>query len=168
MATDRAVDRCGHSAWRRDRSLLIWRRENRLFRLHEDALLAGVNLLVLIFMAAFLVLVVAFGDDGGPSAHVDALYFTVSTLTTMGFGDIALTMPGGKLLSVCIMVLGVGSFLRLARASFSPRVRLTCLEGRSEPARARRDPIRALRRAAEDRNGRQRNPTGQARRDLGA
>jgi len=105
------------------------RRESRFFRLHEDAILAGVHLFVFIFVMASLVFVVAFGDDAGPGAYVDALYFTVSTLTTTGFGDITLTTPGGKLLSVFIMVVGVALFVQLARAIFQPsKVRYKCPE----------------------------------------
>jgi voltage-gated potassium channel len=103
------------------------RRESRFFRLHEDAVLAGVHLFVFIFVMASLVFVVAFGDEAGPGSYVDALYFTVSTLTTTGFGDITLTTPGGKLLSVFIMVVGVALFVQLARAIFQPsKVRYTC------------------------------------------
>jgi len=84
---------------------------------------------VFIFVMASLVFVVAFGDRAGPGAYVDALYFTVSTLTTTGFGDITLTTPGGKLLTVFIMVVGVGLFLQLARAIFQPsKVRYKCPE----------------------------------------
>jgi voltage-gated potassium channel len=105
------------------------RRESRFFRLHEDAILAGVHLFVFIFVMASLVFVVAFGDEAGPGAYIDALYFTVSTLTTTGFGDITLTTPGGKLLSVFIMVVGVALFVQLARAIFQPsKVRYTCPE----------------------------------------
>lgn len=103
------------------------RRESRFFRLHEDAILAAVNLFVFIFVMASLVFVVAFGDGAGPESYIDALYFTVSTLTTTGFGDITLTTSGGKLLTVFIMVVGVGLFLQLARAMFQPsKVRHTC------------------------------------------
>ena len=105
------------------------RRESRFFRLHEDTILAAVHLFVFIFVMASLVFVVAFGDGAGSGAYIDALYFTVSTLTTTGFGDITLTTPGGKLLTVFIMVVGVGLFLQLARAIFQPsKVRYTCPE----------------------------------------
>ena len=55
-----------------------------------------MHLFVFIFVMASLVFVVAFGDRAGPGAYVDALYFTVSTLTTTGFGDITLNHPGRK------------------------------------------------------------------------
>jgi voltage-gated potassium channel len=96
------------------------RRESLFFRRHEDAILAAVNLFVFIFVTSSLVFVLAFEEDAGPAGYIDALYFTVSTLTTTGFGDITLTTPGGKLLSVFIMVVGVALFVQLARAIFQP------------------------------------------------
>ncbi|MFN9335447.1 MAG: potassium channel family protein, partial [Alphaproteobacteria bacterium] len=59
--------------------------------------------------------------------YADALYFTVTALTTTGFGDITLEGKFGKLLSVFIMICGVTLFLRLAQALFRPRkVRFPC------------------------------------------
>jgi voltage-gated potassium channel len=49
-----------------------------------------------------------------------ALYFTMTTLTTTGFGDITLRGHIGRLLVVVIMVLGVGLFLKLFPAVFRP------------------------------------------------
>lgn len=105
------------------------RRESRFFRKHEDAIYAAVNLLVFIFVTTSLVFVLTFDDQGGLTAYIDALYFTVATLTTTGFGDITMTTPGGKLLSVFIMVAGVALFVQLARTLFQPaKVRYTCKE----------------------------------------
>lgn len=105
------------------------RRDVRFFRLHEDAIVAAVNLLVFIFAMTALVLVLRGGDEPGLNTYVDALYFTVSSLTTTGYGDIAMTTGTGRLLAVAIMVVGVGLFLRLARAIFMPaKVRHTCPE----------------------------------------
>jgi voltage-gated potassium channel len=113
------------------------RRESLFFRRHEDAILAAVNLFVFIFVTSSLVFVLAFEVDAGPAGYIDALYFTVSTLTTTGFGDITLTTPGGKLLTVFIMVVGVALFLQLARAIFQPsKIKYKCPEcglNRHEP-----------------------------------
>ena len=87
---------------------------------------------------ASLVFVVAFGDNAGPGAYVDALYFTVSTLTTTALAILPSPTPGGKLLSVFIMVAGVALFVQLARAIFQPsKVRYTCPECGLKPARPR-------------------------------
>ena len=105
------------------------RRDVRFFRLHEDAIVAVVNLLVFIFAMTALVLVLRGGQEPGLETYVDALYFTVTTLTTTGYGDILMTTGTGRLLSVGIMVVGVALFLRLARAIFVPaKVRHKCPE----------------------------------------
>lgn len=105
------------------------RRESLFFRHHEDAILAAVNLFVFIFVTSSLVFVLAFEHDAGLAGYIDALYFTVSTLTTTGFGDITMTTPGGKLLSVFIMVVGVALFVQLARAIFQPsKINYKCPE----------------------------------------
>ena len=76
-----------------------------------------------------LVFVLQAGSNAGITDYVDALYFTVATLTTTGFGDIVLSGPMGKLLSVFIMLIGVALFLRLAGAIFRPtKVKYTCPE----------------------------------------
>jgi voltage-gated potassium channel len=59
--------------------------------------------------------------------YADALYFTVTALTTTGFGDI--TLPGtlGRMISVVVMICGVTLFLRLAQVLFRPnKVRFPC------------------------------------------
>jgi len=113
------------------------RRESLFFRRHEDTILAAVNLFVFIFVTTSLVFVLAFDGDAGLSSYIDALYFTVATLTTTGFGDITMTTPGGKLLSVFIMVVGVALFVQLGRAMFQPsKISHTCPEcglNRHEP-----------------------------------
>jgi len=96
------------------------RRESLFFRTHEDAILAAVHLFVFIFITTSMVFVLAFEESAGFAGYVDALYFTVSTLTTTGFGDITMTTPGGRQLAVFIMVVGVALFVQLARAIFQP------------------------------------------------
>jgi voltage-gated potassium channel len=67
-------------------------------------------------------LVYATQEAGNPAIenYADALYFTVTTLTTTGFGDITLTGTTGRLLSVLIMIFGVSLFIRLAQTVFRP------------------------------------------------
>lgn len=102
------------------------RRDSWLFRRHEDTFVSAVNLLVFIFAMTALVFVLR-AQEQGLNTYIDALYFTVATLTTTGFGDISMTTPQGRLLAVVIMVVGVGLFLRLARAIFAPaKVRYKC------------------------------------------
>ncbi|ANP38306.1 ion transporter [Phaeobacter gallaeciensis] len=103
------------------------RRDSEFFRRNEDALLAGINLFVFIFATAMAVLIFFIDETQTQSPYVDALYFTVATLTTTGFGDITMASPAGKMFSVFVMVVGVALFVRLAQAIFQPqKVRYTC------------------------------------------
>jgi len=103
------------------------RRETAFFRHHEDVIVACVNLFVFVFLATALVFTLQFHGNPDIQSYVDALYFTVTTLTTTGFGDITMTGSGGRLLAVGIMVIGVALFFRLAQAIFRPaKVRHRC------------------------------------------
>lgn len=105
------------------------RRDSTFFRLREDAVIAAVNLVVFLFTTASAAYVLFFDQEPGVAAYVDALYFTVATLTTTGFGDITLATITGKLFSIFVMVFGVALFVNLARALFQPpKVRFTCPE----------------------------------------
>lgn len=103
------------------------RSETPFFRRNEEVIVSAVNLGVFIFLVTALVFVLQFGRNPDLDGYIAALYFTVATLTTTGFGDIVLTGPLGRLLSVVIMVVGVALFLRLAQTIFRPqKVNFTC------------------------------------------
>ncbi len=44
-------------------------------------------------------------------AFGDAIYFTIATVATVGYGDIHPATPAGKILAIVLIVLGVGTFL---------------------------------------------------------
>ena len=96
------------------------RRDTPFFRRNEDVIVSAVNLGVFIFFMTTLVFVLRVDRNPDIVGYIDALYFTVSTLTTTGFGDIVLTGTTGRLLAVVIMVAGVALFLRLAQTVFRP------------------------------------------------
>ncbi len=97
------------------------------FRRNEEATLAGAQLLVFLFVMSGLVFETQHRGNHGIRNYADALYFTVATLTTTGFGDVTLPGTTGRLLSVVIMLAGVTLFLRLAQALFRPmKVRYPC------------------------------------------
>ncbi|MGR3714706.1 MAG: potassium channel family protein [Shimia sp.] len=97
------------------------RRDSPWFRTHEDAVIACINLFVFVAITSTTTLVYFIDETATNTPYVDALYFTVATLTTTGFGDITLTSPMGKLFSVFVMVVGVTLFVRLAQAIFLPQ-----------------------------------------------
>jgi voltage-gated potassium channel len=103
------------------------RQDMPFFRRHEEALIAGMHLAVFVFVMTALVYETQRSINPKIADYADALYFTVTALTTTGFGDITLEGKFGKLLSVVIMICGVTLFLRLAQALFRPRkVRFPC------------------------------------------
>jgi voltage-gated potassium channel len=105
------------------------RRESRFFRRHEDAVIAATHLFVFVFMTASVIYALFFTNVSGFAAYIDALYFTVATLTTTGYGDITPTTPVQKIVAVFIMVVGFALFVQLARALFQPnKVRYKCPE----------------------------------------
>lgn len=75
-----------------------------------------VNLVVFVFIVTAFVFVDQAGKNEKIVTYLDALYFTLSTLTTTGFGDITMVGVPGRWLSIVMMVLGVSLFLQLIRA----------------------------------------------------
>jgi voltage-gated potassium channel len=97
------------------------------FRAHEDVIIAVVNFLVFLFVMTGFVYETQYASNPGIKNYADALYFTVTALTTTGFGDITLQGTTGRLISVAIMIIGVTLFFNLARAVLRPnKVRFDC------------------------------------------
>ncbi len=90
------------------------------FRRHETTIRAALNLLIFIFAMTALVYQTQSGVNEKITNYVDALYFTVTTLSTTGFGDVTLVGNSGKLLSVAIMIFGISLFLRLVQVVLRP------------------------------------------------
>lgn len=103
------------------------RTQSDYVRKHEDIIFSVINLLVFIFIITAIVYVSQVGQNPAITNYVDALYFTIATLTTTGFGDITLMGSGGHLLAVLIMIFGISLFLRLIQTIFRPgKVRYEC------------------------------------------
>jgi voltage-gated potassium channel len=97
------------------------------FRQNEEVILAVANFAVFLFVTTGFVYETQHATNPGIRDYADALYFTVTALTTTGFGDITLQGTTGRLISVAIMIFGVTLFFNLARAVLRPRkVRFEC------------------------------------------
>jgi voltage-gated potassium channel len=96
------------------------RRRSRFFARNEEVIVSALNLLIFIFVVTAVVFVMQADINPGIDNYIDALYFTITTLTTTGFGDITLIGSAGRLLAVVIMIVGVALFLRLVQAIFRP------------------------------------------------
>ena len=99
------------------------------FRDREEMVRAVITLLTFLFVVTGFIYAVFAHQGTGIDGYVDALYFTVTTITTTGFGDITLPGTGGKLASVVIMIVGVSLFVRLAQSVVRPhKVTFPCPE----------------------------------------
>lgn len=97
------------------------------FRRNQQVIESVLNLVVFLFVITAFVYVLQHGTNPQIETYIDALYFTVTTLTTTGFGDITLQGSVGRLLAVIIMIVGVALFLRLVQTIFRPeKVRYRC------------------------------------------
>jgi voltage-gated potassium channel len=103
------------------------RADSAWFRRNEELAITIVHLAVFLFVMTGIVYETQHWNNPEIKNYVDALYFTVTALTTTGFGDITLRGTTGRLISVLIMIFGVTLFLRLIRALLQPRkVRFPC------------------------------------------
>jgi voltage-gated potassium channel len=93
----------------------------------QETARAVTNLLVFVFMMTGLVHIGFAARVPGIQSYWDSLYFTMTTLTTTGFGDITLPGAGGRILSIIIMIGGVSLFFRLVQVTIRrPKVRYEC------------------------------------------
>ena len=103
------------------------RADSPWFRRNEELAFAVVHLAVFLFVMTGIVYETQHWTNPDIRNYVDALYFTVTALTTTGFGDITLRGTTGRLISVVIMIFGVTLFLRLLRSLLQPhKVRFSC------------------------------------------
>lgn len=90
------------------------------FRRHEQIVMSALNLGVFIFVMTALVYETQHYSNPEIGNYADALYFTVTALTTTGFGDVVLHGTGGRMIAVIIMIFGVSLFLRLVQVMLRP------------------------------------------------
>jgi voltage-gated potassium channel len=93
----------------------------------EEVAKTLATLVTFVFVATGFVYASFAREHPGIQGYVDALYFTVTTLTTTGFGDITLPGVWGRLLTIVIMFSGITLFVRLAQTLIRPlKVRFRC------------------------------------------
>lgn len=94
--------------------------DSAFFRRNEEVIFAVANLGVFVFIMTGVVYETQKSHNPQIGNYADALYFTVTALTTTGFGDITLPGTVGRLITVVIMIFGVTLFLNLAKALLAP------------------------------------------------
>jgi voltage-gated potassium channel len=107
--------------WSLSQRGLIWEqlRATR-YREWEDVARALINIVTFLFVVTGFIYTFFFQGTSGFEGYVDAFYFTVTTVTTTGFGDITLPGTAGKLTSIAVMIVGISLFVRLAQMVFRP------------------------------------------------
>ena len=114
--------------WTLIKSSIVWRPLiKRHWGAYKETVQAVINLLVFVFVVTGFVYTAFVSEDSGIVGYVDALYFTVATMTTTGFGDITLPGTFGKVVSIAVMLMGISLFVRLAQLIFRPaKVNFPC------------------------------------------
>ncbi len=107
--------------WTLSRSGFLWQPlRKRGQQQWEETGRAIVSLITFLFVVTSFIFAFFAGADTGIEGYVDALYFTVTSVTTTGYGDITLPGTWGKLVSIVVMIVGISLFVRLAQAIFRP------------------------------------------------
>ncbi|RZJ95882.1 MAG: ion transporter [Brevundimonas sp.] len=115
--------------WTLLNSDFFWRTVGRKFddTRVEEITRAMAALVTFVFVVTGFVYATFRGRHDGITGYLDALYFTVATLTTTGFGDITLPGNWGRVLSIVVMLTGITLFLRLAQTLMRPgKVKYPC------------------------------------------
>lgn len=92
----------------------------RYLQLHRVLMERTINLVVFLFIMSALVYADQVNKSPDVRNYLDAFYFTVTSLTTTGYGDVVLVGWTGRVLPIIIMLLGVTLFLRLLRTLVTP------------------------------------------------
>lgn len=75
-----------------------------------NALRFRLRVFLTVFLVVMLIGVVGFSVAEQVPVG-DAFYFTIVTVTTVGYGDLTPKTPSGKVLAIFLIVMGVGTFL---------------------------------------------------------
>ena len=119
------------------RVALVATRLGRTFSV-ADRFVARSQLLYLVIIVAGIVVAAAFSvlaiESGSPESQMDgisdALWWALSTVTTVGYGDIVPNTPAGRIVGMLLMVVGIG-----VMAALISQVSATIVESRLAKAR---------------------------------
>lgn len=105
------------------------KKESKTVARYRATIISILNFFVFLAIMTMIVFVAESQFNPHINTYLDALYFTVSTLTTTGYGDVTAAGPWGKVLSVVAMLIGITLFLQLTRTIFrGAKIHYTCSE----------------------------------------
>jgi len=84
------------------------------YKKYRKFFLSLLQLIIFIILVSGVVYTIQESRNPNINNYTDALYFTVTTISTTGYGDITPVDGVGRLISVLIMLLGITLFLRFA------------------------------------------------------
>ena len=93
---------------------------SKFFSRNKDLIFSILNLLIFTFFMASLVFIAQVDINKDINSFLDALYFTISTLTTTWFWDVVVIWNQWKVLVVLIMTLWAWLFIRMITIIFRP------------------------------------------------
>ena len=96
------------------------------FQRHERIIDKVTNFVVFVFVMSAITYATQVNRNDDINTYTDAVYFTVTVLTTTGFGDILMTGQFGRWLAIVTMVLGLSLFFQLLRAIVEPESKVDC------------------------------------------
>lgn len=105
----------------------IARKESITVARYQATITSVLNFVVFLAIMTAIVYVAEAQYNPQINSYIDALYFTVATLTTTGYGDVTAAGPWGRVLSVVAMLIGITLFFRLTQTIFrGAKIYYTC------------------------------------------
>ncbi|WP_298816556.1 potassium channel family protein [Chloroflexus sp.] len=87
----------------------LWRQSRRALRQRMPALI-GIASLIIVLTAATLMFVAERGSDGPINSFADAVWWAITTITTVGYGDTYPVTAMGRGVAVFLMLAGISLF----------------------------------------------------------
>lgn len=90
---------------------------------------------MLVFFAGMLVFGTLFYVNVEGWSTLNALYFCVATLSTVGYGDITPETSVGKLFTIAYLLTGIGIFVTIAAKIAGAQIQVSMASNEDEPVR---------------------------------
>ncbi|MCE4601118.1 MAG: potassium channel family protein [Desulfurococcales archaeon] len=112
----------------------------RLGRLLDSVIIqAGLLAMITVLGGSLTIYIVEYG---APGSHVhsltDALWLTLVTITTVGYGDMVPVTPEGRMVASMLMLVGIGMFTFFLSTLAAGLVRIVMVEGEVSPLEGRK------------------------------
>jgi len=92
--------------------ILLEKGKKAIFNVIEKTNLSYIilTLFIIICTGSIAILVLDESSHGGINTPLDAVWYVISTVSTVGYGDVTPDTVGGKIVGIILMIVGVGFF----------------------------------------------------------